>query len=393
MKKYVYCLSFLFVCSLALAKEFNIYVDADFSVHKESAEAIYNAVSLVAEEQSLKLGHQFVVKKLDHRGNTRRSLRNFEIARKDPKTIAVFGGLHSPPLITNNEFINKNRILTLVPWAAGGPITRSKSENNYIFRLSVDDAQAGGFIANYAVKNNSCKKPYLFLEDTPWGKSNEKNMTAGFKKNSLKVKGISKYRWGVSKSSASELTSKVLSSGADCLFFVGNGKDAKVIFSSFGDAGLKIPIFSHWGITGGNNREMAKLIFKNKLKVKVIQTSFSFLFKKKNKVQKSYQKKIQEKYQLTEPREILPMAGWVHGIDLTNLFFVALGKADLGKEPRDIQSQVKKILETETLSYSGLIKNYKKPFSEYKKSKPNSHEALRGSDFIMLEFDSYGSLR
>ncbi|NRA59878.1 MAG: hypothetical protein HRU25_02995 [Psychrobium sp.] len=55
----------------------------------------------------------------------------------------------------------------MVPWAAAGPITRSKQAENRIFRFSIDDAKAGHFIAKQAIAQGF-KRPYLLLEDTGW---------------------------------------------------------------------------------------------------------------------------------------------------------------------------------------------------------------------------------
>jgi len=372
------------------ANEYNLYLDADMTVHKESGLSIKRGI-----ETALELFHKKYtdikvnLKVLDHRGNTRRSLANFKKMKDDPKLLAVFGGLHSPPLITNNKFINDNRILTFVPWAAGGPITRSKTKENWIYRLSIDDAQAGGFIAKYAATKRKCTKPFLVLENTPWGKSNERNMTRGLKALNYEPYDIQFFGWRVSKSASSEITEKIAKSNADCIFFVGNGKDAKTIFSSFGKKKISQPIFSHWGITGGNNAAMAKVINENNLDVSIIQTKFSFLQKNMNKFQKFVKKQIINKYQLKNENQIQPMSGWVHAFDLTNIMLNALLKEN-GKS--SISKRIKESLDSGSTVSEGLIKKYTKPFSKYSKNNPNAHEALNQSDYVMRKYDSGGSL-
>lgn len=393
MKKITF-LVFLLSCSLSSAKEFNIYVDADFSIHKDSANAIFNGIDVGLESsQKLIPDHTFNLIKLDHRGNTRRSLSNFKKVLKDPNALVVYGGLHSPPLITNNNFINENKVLTMVTWAAGGPITRSKVKENWIYRLSVDDSQAGEFIANYAVKEDKCSRPVLLLEDTPWGKSNKKNMSKGLSNFNILPYDIIEFGWGVSSSSASEISQKIKNSIGDCIFFVGNGTDAKKIFNAFGTNEIKLPVFSHWGITSGSNKHMAKVIKTSKLKVKIIQTKFSFLNKNLNAYQKSVKNKIFKKFNYKKVEQIAPMSGWVHSIDLTSILFEALKTINLKQDISSIRNELKIKMENLNNPVEGLLKTYKKPFSKYSKNKKNSHEALRASDYIMYVFDDNGNLR
>jgi len=286
MKLLIISFSLLFYSVSTTAKEFNLYLDADMTIHKDSGLSIQKGIGIALDEFNKKNPEITInLITLDHRGNTRRSLANFKKAKADPKLLAVFGGLHSPPLITNNKFINNSKIPTMVSWAAGGPITRSKVDENWIFRLSIDDAQAGGFIAKYAVANGKCSSPYLLLEKTKWGQSNEKNMKKGLKAQGVSVKGVQLFGWGVSSSSSLEIAEIILKSKADCIFFVGNTKDAKVLFNAFGEKALSLPIYSHWGITGGDNSLMAKVVYKNKLDVSIIQTKFTFLKKNLSKYQ------------------------------------------------------------------------------------------------------------
>lgn len=376
------------------ARDFNIYVDADFSVHKESAKSIYDALTMVVAEQKRSFPeHNFTVIKLDHRGSTARSLMNYKKIIADPKALVVFTGLHSPPLITNNEFINKNKVLSMVTWAAGAPITRSKTNENWLFRLSIDDSQAGGFISKYAVNKGKCEKPFLLLEDTPWGKSNERNMEKALR--ALRVKSFEKafYGWGVSSASASKLGKDILESKSDCIFFVGNGKDAKTFFSSFSRGKVVLPIYSHWGITGGDNKEIARIIKSGKLKLKVIQTKFSFLSTKMNSFQKTYLEKILNFKGYKSAYEIQPMTGWVHTIDLSNILFKVLRNVNLNKDKAALQKEIAESLENITQPIEGLLKTYRKPFSKYNKTNKNAHEALGLSDYIMFEFQEDGSLK
>ena len=175
----------------------------------------------------------------------------------DNNALLIFSGLHSPPLLAHKTFINNNQILVLNPWAAAGPITRSADNNNWIFRLSIDDSNAGTFISKHAL-NEGFKKPFLLLEDTGWGRSNQNTMVKALAANKVKPKGIEWFNWGIGINHAKILLRKAKSSGADVIFFVGNANEGK----SFAKAmlaledNLQLPIRSHWGITGGDFAEV-----------------------------------------------------------------------------------------------------------------------------------------
>ncbi len=178
IKNFLFCSLFLTLSFPASSNSWKIYFDTDMTNHSESAQSIQQGVKVAFSEvdnQIQGLPIEFIA--LDHKGNTARSKRNMAKFKKDPSALVLFAGLHSPPLIKYREYINKEQILTLVPWAAGGPITRYPSSDNWVYRLSVDDTKAGERIAQFANQQLQCKSPHLLLENTPWGKSDEKNMT------------------------------------------------------------------------------------------------------------------------------------------------------------------------------------------------------------------------
>ena len=140
------------VSYLVRSDELKIYVDADFSNYYESSRSIELGVLSAIKYHDAKLdGHTIKVERLDHHGNNRRSLRNLKTVLDHNDTLAVFCGMHSPPVLANRDFTNENKILLMDPWAAAAPITRPSSEANYIFRLSVDDKTAGSFLMKAAI--------------------------------------------------------------------------------------------------------------------------------------------------------------------------------------------------------------------------------------------------
>ena len=138
-------------------KTLTIYHDSDYSNHNESAYAMkMGALTALAEVDYSAQNYQINIVEKDNRGNSNRSLLHMRQFLKDPNALVFLGGLHSPPYIKNRDFINKNELLLLVPWAAGGPITRYPSDKNWVFRLSVDDTKAGYRMVQYATDTLNC---------------------------------------------------------------------------------------------------------------------------------------------------------------------------------------------------------------------------------------------
>jgi branched-chain amino acid transport system substrate-binding protein len=123
-----------------------LLIDADYTISAKAAQAIELGLRTALEEENFRLGGQQVeIVPMDHRANVKRSLRTYGHYTKNDHALAIIGGLHSPPYLKHKDYLNKNGILTLLPWSAAGPITRaSAGYENWIFRLSVDDRQTDG---------------------------------------------------------------------------------------------------------------------------------------------------------------------------------------------------------------------------------------------------------
>ena len=257
--------------------------------------------------------------------------------------------------------------------------------------MSVDDWAAGEFLVKKAMKEG-CKKPFLFIENSPWGEPNYKRISQALEARKVKAAGSFRYSWGVRSAVALEGVSKISKSESDCLFFVGNSNDALVIFDSMKNLKKKIPIYSHWGIAGTDNRKVAGVISESGLKVRVLQTSFSFLNKKLNPFQEKKKKEIFKYMKYQSENQIQPMTAWVHTIDLTAIVFAHLKTLDLEQENQKIREKLKSSLETKKVPVKGLIHNYDQAFRVYSEKNPDAHEALSNKDFVLRKFKKDGGL-
>lgn len=368
---------------------YKIYLDADFVSTKGASESIFQGITSALSEVDFTIaGYKFEVQTKNHQGNSLRSKYNLQQFLADKQALVVFSGLHSPPILANKNFINKNQILLLDPWAAAGPITRSKNTENWIFRLSIDDSKAGYIITEHALKQGF-KKPFLLLEDTGWGKSNKKTMTNALKIEGLSPQGINWFNWGLGENQARLILRDVAASGADVIFFVGNVSEGKVFAKTMSELPpqLRLPIRSHWGITGGNFAVEVNQSMRESLNIEFIQTSFSFLNPDLTTLQTQVLNQVIAIFpEINNAYDIQAQTGFIHAYDLTKIFIEAVIQSGLTGNAINDRKTIKRALEDLTKPVEGLIKTYKKPFSKYSDSNVDAHEALGSGDYKMAYY-------
>lgn len=402
MRRFLIIVIFLSVFSSLMSeaqKSFKIYINADMSVAKSSGAAIEMGLRVALSEVNYNIsGYNIEVVIKDHHGNSRRSLIYLEEFVNDDNALVTLSGLHSPPIINNLDYINNNGIPILDPWAAAGPITRSTDSNglNWVFRLSVDDTKAGEVITSYSLDIEKYKNPVLLLEDTGWGKSNYKNMSQAIQLRGLDKPAVVWFSWGIKENGSREILNDILHKGHDVVFFVGNSPEGIVFFKAMSerDKNSRIPIRSHWGITGGDFFEiLGSEIITNKIDLKFIQTSFSFLNDNQMDFSSDVFKRVKEQYsQIKEPRDLKAPNGFIHTYDITRLFIEAFKNINFTDDIKVNRGLLRESLENIQNPVEGLVKTYIKPYSVYSSNNSSAHEALNIRDFSMAKYLPDGSI-
>jgi len=369
-----------------------IYQDADLTNHKESSISIQKGIEVAfAEINDHIAGYMVKFKYLDHRGNVIRSKRNYQKFIDDPKALAIYSGVHSPPLIKNLSFINKNKALTLVPWAAGAPITRYPSSENWIFRLSLDDTRVGSVIVDFAIKEKKCRQPHLLLEKTPWGHSNFKNMSLALKKYDIDLPTVTHFGWSLSKSGARSLIRNISNSGNDCIILVSSAIEGASIVEAMLKlpANKRLPIISHWGITGGNFHEKITKEKREHLDLHFIHSCFSFINPNQSDLAKSVFQRLKNASNgtINQAQDLRAAVGFIHAYDLTKLLIKSIQQTGLSGNIIKDRNAVRLALENIKSPVQGLIKTYAAPFSQFNaQTNINAHEALNKNDYCIAKY-------
>jgi branched-chain amino acid transport system substrate-binding protein len=336
------------------------------------------AVDEINESGGL-LGRKLQIFVKDHRANPARGVDNIESFAKQDRLLAVMGGMHTPVILNELPAIHENRIISLVPWAAGTPIVDNSYDPNYVFRLSVRDQYAGPYLVN-KLSEAGYENPALLLENTGWGRSNKEALTKALEERELSPALISFFNW--SKNSFRAELNRALKKEADSIIFVGNAPEGVTLVQSMANQpdSERLPILSHWGITGGEFFEKSQSAL-SEVTLRVLQTR-SFL----DPANPEYAQFEREQYcskfdcPTSDAASIVAPAGTAHAHDLVHLLRQAVRDAGTIDRP-----EIRKSL-TKLDSWSGVVGDYDRPFTR------TDREALTIDDYRLARFDSSGGL-
>lgn len=357
-------------------------LDADMSSGAaRGGEAIRRGMVLAIDEINTAggvLGRALTLDVRDHRGNPARGIDNIAVFAETEGLVAVFGGVHTPVALAEMDAIHESEILFLVPWAAGTPVVENGYEPNYVFRVSVRDQYAGGFLIAKALKRKF-QKPGLLLERTEWGRSNEKAMQAALEQRGLSDAPVAWFNWG--EEDLSGQIDSLAAAGVDVILLVSNAREGTVALESMAKrlSSDRLPIISHWGITGGEFFKSAKAHL-TEVDLTFLQT-YSFLDPpfpaKAKRVLQAYCDSFGA---CTSAADVIAPTGTAHAYDL--VFLLKQGIEEAGTADR---ARVRDAMET-LGPYAGLVRVYDPPFT------PDNHDALDQGDFNLSRYDEAGAI-
>jgi len=352
-----------------------IGLDADLtSSSSQSGVAIKRGIELALDEINQTggvLGKELVLKSLSHTGFSDQGIRNIKKFAKEKNLVAIVGGLHSPVALAEQEIIHQEKIVYLDPWAAATAIVENGYSPNYTFRLSVRDQYAASFLVAKALERGYKKIAYLY-EDTGWGRGNLNGIISALKQQTnddITLVATPSFVWG--EDDFNHQLGIIEAKGAEVILLVANAPEGVNIFKNMALRKSTIPVISHWGITGGNLDDSAREALK-KLDIKVLQT-FSLMDSNTEKVT-AFKKRYFERYPTAGAQKILSESGTVHAYELIYLLVKAIEQAQSIDRVK-VRDSLERIE-----NYSGLIKNYYRPFTAL------NHDALGLDDLNLRIF-------
>ncbi len=322
-------------------------------------------------------GRPLALEILDDRSVPARAIQNVKDFNKMEDMVAVFGARFSPVLVELIPLVHEIEMLLLNPWASADIITNHDRRPNYCFRLSLKDGLAMPAMLSHARKRGLTKVG-LLLPNTAWGRSNASAAEAHVKSDPGTDLVRSRwYNWG--DTTLLPLYQDLLSAGAQAVVLVANDREGSILINEM--AALppeqRLPILSHWGVTGGTFFEETR---ENLLQLDfaVVQT-FSF-FSADPKDRERFMETAGNLYGIADWAEIQAPVGVGHAYDLTHLLALAIDKAGSAGRPavRDAMERLG--------PYDGLVADLQTPFT------PEDHDALGPDSVFMARYRADGAL-
>ncbi|MCB9228441.1 MAG: DctP family TRAP transporter solute-binding subunit [Deltaproteobacteria bacterium] len=356
-----------------------VFLDLSFTYENyASAVSLKRGAELAVEEINQNgglFGKKILLMAKSHDGFPARGIKNISEISKNHHPVAILGGMHSPVILAEQETINQIKVPYLVPWAAATSIVSKL--NPFIFRYSVRDSDAGEKLLRMASKSG--KHVYLLLEETPWGRSNEKSIYKALKKiKGTSVSGVRWFKWG--KTNFNDVVEDIVQSESDVVIYIGNAPEAVHFVRGFVNHHLNIPIVSHWGLTGGRFWNETKDIL-NRVKLNFLVTKAGL---QKNPSQRftHFMNLYHKKYHTDRTQHIPAIYGTVHAYELMKILFFSMKKS-VSENPEHIMNAMRSIRE-----YDGIYRKHTNLFNK----KSREQEALKESDLAFGYYNHIGNL-
>jgi len=312
----------------------------------------------------------------DHRSIPARGIKNIKELAALPELVAVLGGRFSPVVIEQLPTLKAAKLPFVAVWSSADAIVDNGTKPNYVFRLSLRDSLAMPYMLNSA-RQRGLDKVGLLLTNTSWGRSNQTAAQKYRQTNRFPViVDTAWYNWQVP--SLEQRYLRMLNAGAKAIVLVANDDEAALLVREVAalPADKRIPIISHWGVTGGRFfREAGASL--NEVDFSVIQT-FSFFKAPPAELQRFMSAAGELGVKRIE--DIESPVGVAHAYDAVHLLAKAIQLAK-STDRNSVQQALEKLP-----AHQGLVRRYAPAFTV------NRHEALDSQQLLMARYRADGVL-
>nr|WP_314628258.1 ABC transporter substrate-binding protein [uncultured Noviherbaspirillum sp.] len=358
-------------------------LDAEFGLDNSiSAQAIElgmrTAMAEVNAAGGVLGGRRLELVTRDHRSIPARGIRNIRELADMPDVVAVFGGRFSPVLIEQLPTLAAARLPFIAVWSSADAIVDNGSQPNYLFRISLRDSLGMPHMLKSA-EQRGLTRVGLLLTNTSWGRSNQAaaERHAGSGKARSRIVQTAWYNWR--DTTLMPGYQRLLAAGAQAVVLVANDDEAAILVREIAalPPAQRLPVISHWGVTGGNFVAQAGPALQQ-VDFTVIQT-FSF-FKADPKPLATFMKTVATLSPVRRIEDIQGPVGVAHAYDGVHLLARAINLAGSAERPA-VRDALEKLGD-----YRGLVRRYSPPFTRER------HEALGPEQLLMARFRPDGVL-
>ena len=368
------------------AKPVLVAVDAEFFDPSSTADdAILLGAQLAADMINARggvlRGRPIEIVISDNRSLPARGVANVEQLAGLPDLVGYLCGKFSPVALEQLPHIHRLQLPLLNPWSAADAIVVNHFTPNYAFRLGLRDSIVMQVLLEQ-IHARGLERVGLIAPSTAWGRSCQlylEHYLAATPQLHVQLVGLGWHSWG-SLDGLIENHHTLRGLGAQAMIFVGNEPEGAALVRALNDEPeqYKLPIYSHWGITGGRFPELCGPALHH-VELHVAQ-SFS-LARARGPHASAVIEAAMQHFRVEDPLAVPSMTGLGPAFDLVHLIALAVERAGSTHRP-DIQQALEKLP-----PYDGLVKYLAPAFT------PTRHEALGFNDVLMCRFDRQGRLQ
>jgi branched-chain amino acid transport system substrate-binding protein len=267
--------------------------------------------------------------------------------------------------------------LFMAPWSSADAIVDNGMRPNYVYRLSLRDSLAMPRLLQ-AAHRRGLDRIGLLLTNTSWGRSNAESVERALPATpGMTIVGTSWYNWR--DTSLLGNYQQLRAAGAQAIVLVANDDEAAMLVREIAalPKAQRLPILSHWGVTGGDFAKQAGPALQQ-VDLSVIQT-FSFWKADPERVQRF----LDSAAKVSTVRRIEDIKGPVgaaQAYDLTHILALAIARAG-STDRRLVRDALEKLP-----PWRGLVKHYAPPFTA------SRHEALGPGELLLARYRADGVL-
>jgi branched-chain amino acid transport system substrate-binding protein len=358
-----------------------IGISAEFGDQSSTADdAIEMGVRIAIDEVNRKGGvlggRRLALVERDNRAVAARMVQDVRDLAAMKDLVAMLCGKFSPPVIEAAPVARALELPILDPWAAADPVTDGDAAPGWIFRLSLRDSWAMSEIAAHLAASG-VREIGLLIPTSSWGRSSEGALRAALAQHpGARVVAVQHYEFG-STGLAPQLEG-LLRAGARGIALVANEPEGAALVREM--AALprerRVPIASHWGITGGDFPAVAGAALHD-VDLAVVQT-FDLATADRAPARR-LRAEVQRRTGVAA-RRVPSAVGIAHAYDLTLVLARAIDAAG-STDRRAIRDALERVSGVE-----GAIHRYDRPFA------PGRHDALSRADVFMARYGRDGGL-
>lgn len=386
------------VATATTGKPVTIGIDAEFGLHNStSAQAIERgarvAIAEINQRGGVLGGRPLVLELRDNRSVPARAIDNLAELAAVPDLVAVLCGRFSPIVLETLSQIHESGLILLDPWASADGITDHSFAPNRVFRLSLRDSWAMPVMMRHALRKGANAVGVLVV-NTGWGRSSlvalERHVA---RSGTPAIAAVEWYNWG--DRTFLERYGRLKLAGAGAVILIANDLEASAFARELAQLppDERLPVISHWGVTGGRMVEASGTALFD-IDFSVVQT-FSFFEpagdapanRDSGPIRQRHSERIEAflagyaaLYGPTEAAAIASPVGVAHTYDLVHLLARAVDAA--GSTDRNA---VREALEN-IRGYRGLVRDFPEPFTALR------HDALSEQDVFMAHYTRDGVL-